>query len=267
MDAATYRPVDILVSDQEIDHAGCQLGLWQVVDPADDEPVVDERALEGLEDAIEVTVRQPGIADFCQYVFVGQGIKIQKGAIVNRAGFARIAAQLGLDAVQQRRRHADGNRDFLFHQVARYQRTGRTQPAAHVDERHAFEVPRRAMVIDDRVERQLRAEVVPAGVRLAVDHDHGLALALDPGHLLDRQQVDLQKLDHGPVLRPADEAVAGQARRFSQARLNEMSQAQHAAQAVWVRLNMRDEGNASRVGQARQKSIRSAGEGYLAVRH
>ena len=47
----------------EIDHLGSQLRIGQVVDPTDQEAVVSEGALQGLEDALEIGVRQAGVLD------------------------------------------------------------------------------------------------------------------------------------------------------------------------------------------------------------
>src|SRR5262249_52347656 len=160
----------------------------------------------------EVALGQPGVADAGEDVLVGQWEEELQGRVVKRRRLPREARYFGLDAVHQRRRHALRQRDLLLHQVAGDQRTGRPDPAANVEERHAFEVAGRGVVVDDGVEWAEIAQVVPPGVGLAVHHDHRFAVR--PGDRLDGQQVKVEQLDHGPVLGPADRAVAGDPRGF-----------------------------------------------------
>ena len=76
------------------------------------------------------------------------------------------------------------------------------------------------------------------------------------GHVLDRDQVEVEQFDHGPVLGPADEAVAGHAGRLAEPGLDQVGQPEHAAQAVRVGLDVGDEGHARGVLQPREKTIR-----------
>src|SRR5262249_26011912 len=142
-------------------------------------------------------------------------------------------------------------------QVFGDQRTGGPEAAADIGERHALEIAGRVVVVDDGVEGSLIADVVPAGVRLAVHHHDRLGLV--PVKLFDGDKFDIENLDHGPVFGPADRAVAGQAGRLGEARLHQVGEAEHAAEAVGVRVDVGHEGHAAGLLEAAQKPIRPAG--------
>ena len=63
VDAAADRPVDLFKADQEIDDLSGQVGLRQLVDPADDETVVKKRALQRLQQRLEKSVLERGVLD------------------------------------------------------------------------------------------------------------------------------------------------------------------------------------------------------------
>ena len=46
--AGAHRPMNVFVADQEIDYLSGQLRVGQIVDPANQQLVVDERALQRL---------------------------------------------------------------------------------------------------------------------------------------------------------------------------------------------------------------------------
>ncbi len=231
--------------------------LAHVVHPADHEPVVDERALQRLQDSFVEAFRQPGIANLGQSVLVGERVEVVQGAVVQRRGFPRMAEGLGFDAVEERRRNALGDRDVLFHQVTRHQGTGRPNSAADIQERNVLQVTMHFMVIDDGIERHFIGQMVPARVGLAVHHDRGFRFR--PAQLLDRNQLDVENVHHRPVFGPVDGAVAGQAGRFAQADFHQMGQPEHAAEAVGILVDVRHKRNAAGLLQAAEKPIRTAG--------
>src|SRR5262249_53568117 len=143
--------------------------------------------------------------------------------------------------VHQRRGDARRDHQLLLDQVLGHHRTGRAHVAADVHELHVGQVAGRLVVVEDRVNGGFGVETVPAGVRLAVDHDDGLARV--PADVLDGDQVQVEQLDHGPVLGAADEAVAGQSGVLSQADFHQVRQPQHRAEAVRVRVDVGDEGD------------------------
>ena len=58
------------------------------------------------------------------------------------------------------------------------------------------------MVIDDAVNRNLSAESMPAGTWLAVHHHDGIASC--QRDFVDEDEIDVEQIDHGLVLGPAD---------------------------------------------------------------
>ena len=56
-------PVHVFIANHEIDDLGSQFRLGHLIDPADDQAIVYERALQGLQDALEIGLRQGGVAD------------------------------------------------------------------------------------------------------------------------------------------------------------------------------------------------------------
>src|SRR5579871_5595135 len=75
--ASADCPVDFLESNQEINYLGRQLRLRQFVDPADNQPVVNERTLQCLQDALKMALRQPSVANARQQILRCQWIQIQ----------------------------------------------------------------------------------------------------------------------------------------------------------------------------------------------
>src|SRR5262249_44854834 len=102
-------------------------------------------------------------------------------------------------------------------------------------------------------------ERVPARVRLAVYHDNLLPLA--PDHFLNGHEFDVQHFHHGPVLGPADQAVAGEARWLLKAGFDKVGQTHHAAEAVRVGLDVGDKGDCGGIRQACQESVGATGKG------
>ena len=85
------------------------------------------------------------------------------------------------------------------------------------------------------------ANAVAAGLGLAVHHHDGFILF--EGHFIDQGQIDVEEIDHGQVLCPANLAVPGEPGRLTQARFDQVSQAYHAPEAVRVGLDMGDKGH------------------------
>src|SRR5438105_3234440 len=105
VDTGADRPIDLLKANEKIDDFRRQLGLGKLVDPANDQPIVNKRALERLQDALEIVLRQPGIADSGQKVLVGERVQVEQGTVVNGAGLARVAVKLGFNPVEHAGRH------------------------------------------------------------------------------------------------------------------------------------------------------------------
>ena len=112
-------------------------------------------------------------------------------------------------------------------------------------------------MVDDRVEGSAVGQVVPAGVRLAVHHHHGARLPAV--RFFDGNQVEVEQLDHRPVLGPADEAVAGQAGGLAQAHLDQVSQAHHAGETVGVGVDVGNERYAGCILKTVQKTVGTSG--------
>ena len=91
VDAGAHGPIDLLETNEEIDDLRCQFRLWQFIDPADHQPIVNEGALQRLQDALEITLRQAGVADAREQVLVRQRVEIEERAVVNRARLAWVA--------------------------------------------------------------------------------------------------------------------------------------------------------------------------------
>src|SRR5215510_14800391 len=96
---------------------------------------------------------------------------------------------------------------------------------------------------------------MPAGVRLAIDHDQRLALL--PLDLADWNQFEVEQINHRLVFGAADQAVAGHPRRNAKGRLDQMGQPHHAAEAVRVGVDMRNKSDRSHRSQAVQEAIRT----------
>jgi hypothetical protein len=97
------------------------------------------------------------------------------------------------------------------------------------------------MVVNDCPDRHIGRQAVPAGVRLTVHHDDRPVGG--PIDLLDGQQVDAETLDHDPILGPADKAVPHEAGRDTELAGHKVGQPHHAPQAVWVRVDVRNQGD------------------------
>src|SRR5580765_5481737 len=115
------------------------------------------------------------------------------------------------------------------------------------------------MMIDDGVNRNILAEGMTAGVGLTVNHDNRFAWF--PVNFVDGNQIEVEQINHRPVFGPADMAISSNAGRQSQARLYQVSQADHAAQAVWVGLHMRNKGDSWHVAQTSQEAVGSTSQG------
>ena len=183
-----------------------------------------------------------------------------KGGVVEPARLAGEAVDLGLDAVEQGRRDPLRNLDVMLHQVLRDDGTGRPDILPDVEESDVFEIARRLVMIDDGVYRTRGPqERMSARARLAVDHDDRVGIV--PDDVFDRHEIDVEDVDHRPILGPADLAVARQAGRNAEALVNEMGQPHHACEAVRIRLDVRYEGHGSEIGEAGQELIRASREG------
>src|SRR5437879_4200903 len=72
--ASAQGPVNLLEADQVIDDLRRELRLRQLVRPADNQPVVDEGILKRLQDALEIPLRQAGVANLRDEILVRQRI-------------------------------------------------------------------------------------------------------------------------------------------------------------------------------------------------
>jgi hypothetical protein len=108
------------------------------------------------------------------------------------------------------------------------------------------------VVIDDGIEWDV-AERVPAGVRLAVHHHN--RFARHKIHIFNRHEVEVEQLDHCPVLGSVDQPVASDSRRFPESALDQVRQPQHAAEAVRIGLHVGNESDARRIAQPREELI------------
>ena len=209
-----------------------------------------------MQQALEVAVRQAGVADLGDQVLVGDRVQFDEGGVVGLAGLPRVAGHLRLDPVEQGGGHLLGDRHPLLAEVLGDHRAGRPVAGADVGERDAVEVAGRVVVVDDRVKSDRLGERVPAGLGLAVDHHDRVARL--PDDVLDGDQVEVQDLDHGPVLGPADEPVAGDDGRLAEPGLDQVGQPEHAAEAVRVGLDVGDEDDPIRGPQPGEEPVRPA---------
>ena len=109
----------------------------------------------------EVALRQLGVADLGQQVLVGAWEEPDQGAVIERAGLARIAGDLRIDPVEQRSGQNGRDGNSLFEQVAGDDRAGRADVRAEVAELDAVEHAAGFVVIDDHARRDV-LEGVPA---------------------------------------------------------------------------------------------------------
>src|SRR5262249_29504675 len=86
-----------------------------------------------------------------------------------------------------------------------------------------------------------------------------------PDNLFDGLQVDAEDLDHGPILGPANEPVAGQSSRFVQASFDEVCKPEHAAKAIRIWVHVGDKGYESCVRQSGQETVGTSGRKRFAI--
>ena len=205
---------------------------------------------------------------WARQVLVGQRVEVLQGAVVERAGLARVAGQLRLDAVVEARGHARRQRRVLLHQVARSP-ASRSAPeaAADVEERDAGQVAGRLVVVDD-ARRRCTSPLKLCRPVLGWLSTMTTASSSRQSMSSIGDQVDVEQIDHGPVLGPADVAVAGQAGGLAEAGFDQVGQADHAPEAVGVGVHVGDESDrlVTPTRPAR-KSIRSPGQSGLTAIH
>jgi hypothetical protein len=119
-----------------------------------------------------------------------------------------------------------------------------------------FKVAGRVVVVDDGVKRHGFAERVSPSAGLAVNHYH--CVVGTPLHLFDGGQVEVEYVHHRLILRAADEPIARDEGRFAESSFYEVGEAQHAAEAVGVRLHVGDEYDTLKGGETQQEPIRPA---------
>ena len=215
---------------------------------------MDERALQGLQQDFEVAVRQAGIANAGEDVLVGEGVEVLQRSVVHGGGFAGKAGDFGLDAVHQGGGNARRERHIPLDEIPRDQRAGRPEGGSHIHKRYVVQVAGRRVVVDDGVKRDIVPDRVPAGVRLTVHHDDGFAR--QKVGVLDRDEVQIEQLGHRPVFGPVDQAIAGQAGRDAELAFDQVSQPEHAAQAIRVGLDVGNERDPRGIAQPREKLVR-----------
>src|SRR5438552_1658527 len=74
--ARAHGPIDLFETDEKVDDFGGKLGLRKLVHPTDDKPVVRKRALQRLDHAFEIALRQSGVAYAGKKIFVRKRIEV-----------------------------------------------------------------------------------------------------------------------------------------------------------------------------------------------
>ena len=119
------------------------------------------------------------------------------------------------------------------------------------------------MMINHRCHFDIIRNRMPAGAGLAIDHHHGIFFT--PIDLLNRFEIDVQAAYHRLVLCPAYETITGENAGLLQLFLEQVSQAEHTAQAVRIRVNVGNEDDALEAIKAFQQLMRRTCAARFAV--
>ena len=150
-----------------------------------------------------------------------------------------IAGDFRLDPVEQGGRDFLGDRDVLLDQVLRDERAGRPEGRADVRERHAVQVARRVVVVDDRVEAVVSESVcrpVFGWLSTITTASSGRQSTSSIG-TRSRWRTSTIARFSARLMRPSRVMTC----RLAESGFDQVGQPEHAAEAVRVRVDVRNE--------------------------